>query len=254
MKTIISLAVAAMITSCAPISTTVNQPTNAIQKTWELVSLEGQEVTTSTPVYLDFAGNNKITGKIGCNTVNGNFAVMNTTQIKFSQLASTRMMCDSYDMKIENEVLEVLKTADNFTVNDGKLMLNVGRRAPLAVFTEMSKNPVMNKYWELKEMNGNKVTMAPSQEKEQGFMLRSNGKITGSDGCNNFFGSYTISAGNKISIDDNLGSTMKTCPDVKFNEKEFSNVFKDAKNYDLKGNTLILKNSNEQVLAIFETM
>lgn len=253
MKTLLTLAIAAMITSCAPTSTTVHQPANTIQKTWELVSLEGQEVTTSTPIYLNFA-DNKLSGNTGCNTVNGNFTIMNTTQIKFSQLASTRMMCDRYDMKIENEILEVLKTADNFTINDGKLMLNVGRRAPLAVFVEMSKNPVINKSWKLKEMNGNKVVMVPNQDKEQGFMLRSNGKITGSDGCNTFFGSYKLSDGNKISINENLGTTMKACPDMKLNEKEFFNVLKNAEKYDLKGNTLMLKNSNGQLLAIFDAM
>lgn len=253
MKTLLTLAIAAMITSCAPTSTTVHQPANTIQKTWELVSLEGQEVTTSTPIYLNFA-DNKLSGNTGCNTVNGNFTIMNTTQIKFSQLASTRMMCDRYDMKIENEMLEVLKTADNFTINDGKLMLNVGRRAPLAVFVEMSKNPVINKSWKLKEMNGNKVVMVPNQDKEQGFMLRSNGKITGSDGCNTFFGSYKLSDGNKISINENLGTTMKACPDMKLNEKEFFNVLKNAEKYDLKGNTLMLKNSNGQLLAIFDAM
>jgi|GEM_PF-1537875 len=254
MKTVISLALAAMITSCAPVATAVNQPTNPIHKTWELLFLEGQEVAANSPIYLNFGANNTLTGNTGCNKLNGNFAVMNTTQIKFSQLASTRMMCDPYDMKIENKVLEVLKSADNFTVNDGKLMLNVGRRAPLAVFAEMSKNPIMNKYWKLKEINGNKVTVAPNQEKEQGFMLRSNGKITGSDGCNNFFGSYTLSTGNKISIGDNLGSTMKACPDAQLDEKEFSNIFKNVKNYDLKGNTLMFKNSKGQLLAIFEEM
>ncbi|RCU44722.1 META domain-containing protein [Chryseobacterium lacus] len=253
MKTLLTLAIAAMITSCAPTSTTVHQPANTIQKTWELVSLEGQEVTTSTPIYLNFA-DNKLSGNTGCNTVNGNFTIMNTTQIKFSQLASTRMMCDRYDMKIENEMLEVLKTADNFTINDGKLMLNVGRRAPLAVFVEMSKNPVINKSWKLKEMNGNKVVMVLNQDKEQGFMLRSNGKITGSDGCNTFFGSYKLSDGNKISINENLGTTMKACPDMKLNEKEFFNVLKNAEKYDLKGNTLMLKNSNGQLLAIFDAM
>lgn len=254
MKTVFTLAAAAMIASCAPQMPTGNSTSNSIQKSWELVSLDGQDVNSSTPVYLDFGNNNKITGKTGCNTVNGTFTVTNGTQVRFSQLASTRMMCAPSDMNIENQVLDVLKTADNFTVNDGKLMLNVGRRAPLAVFTEMSNNPVVNKFWILKEMNGNVVTPSASQEKEQGFMLRSNGKITGFAGCNNFFGSYALSGTSGIAFDENMGMTMKACPDLKINEQAFTGLFREANRYEIKGSTLQLKDANGKTVATFETM
>ena len=254
MKTVITLAIAAMITSCAPMTPTVNTSTESINKTWELVSIDGQEISTEKPVYLDFGINDKITGNTGCNILNGNFAVKNGTQINFTQLASTKMMCAPYEMNIEREVMDVLKTADNFTVSGGKLMLNVGRRAPLAVFTEMSKDPALNKFWSLREMNGKKVMMSPNQEKEQGFMLRSNGKITGFAGCNNFFGTYTLSGKNGISVDKNLGMTMKACPDVKVNEQMFAKIFTQANNYQVKGKTMMLKDAKNNVIAVFETM
>lgn len=251
MKSILTLAAAATLAACAPQAPTTGS--DSIQKTWELVSLDGQEVNTSEPVYLNF-GNNKITGQTGCNTVNGTFTVTNNTQVRFSQLASTRMMCAPADMNVENQLLDVLKTADNFTLNNGKLMLNVGRRAPLAVFVEMDSNPVLNTFWSLKEMNGTAVTPAANQEKEQGFMLRSNGKITGFAGCNNFFGSYSLSGKNSISFDDNMGMTMMACPDITVNEQEFSNLFRKAKRYELKGNMLQLKDAAGKTVAAFETM
>lgn len=254
MKTVFALALAAIVTSCAPVSNAGNSTIETINKKWELISLEGNDIMTSKPVYLDFDANNKITGFAGCNSLSANYMVKNETQINFSQISSTKMMCAPYDMNVEKEVMEVLKTADNFTLNNGQLMLNVGRRAPLAVFAEMSKDPALNTYWTLKEMNGKKVMMVPNQEKEQGFMLRSGGKITGFAGCNTFSGTYTISGKNMIKFNPNMAMTMRACPDVKLNESTFVNIFKNANNYQVKDKTLILKDSNNKVFAIFETM
>ena len=254
MKTVLALALAAIVTSCAPVSNTVTPTAETINKKWELISLEGNEVMASKPVFIDFDNNNKITGFAGCNTINGNYTVKNGTQISFTQVASTRMMCAPYEMNVEKEVMEVLKTADNFTLSNGQLMLNVGRRAPLAVFAEMSKDPALNTYWSLKELNGKKVMMVPNQEKEQGFMLRSGGKITGFAGCNNFNGTYSLSGKNTIKFSPNMAMTMKACQDVKLNEQTFVNIFKTANNYQVKDNTLILKDAANKVFAVFEKM
>lgn len=254
MKTLLTLAVAGLITSCTPIAPVTQSNAETLNKKWELVSIEGNEVITSMPVYLDLGTTNRVTGYAGCNTINGNYMVKNGTQINFSQVASTRMMCAPYDMNIEREVLDILKTADNFTINNGQLMLNVGRRAPLAVFTEMSKDPALNRFWKITELNGKKVMMKVNQEKEQGFMLRSGGKITGFAGCNTFMGNYTLSGKNTIKFDNNMAMTMKACPDTNVNEQEFVNIFKKANNYQVKDNTLILKGSDNKVFAVFEAM
>lgn len=254
MKTVLALALAAIVTSCAPVSTAVTPAEETINKKWELVSIDGNEVMTSKPVFIDFDANNKITGFAGCNTINGNYTVKNGTQINFTQVSGTKMMCAPYDMNVEKEVMNVLNTADNFTLSNGQLMLNVGKRAPLAVFVEMSKNPALNTYWSLKELNGKKVMMKPNQEKEQGFMLRTGGKIIGFAGCNNFFGSYTLSGKNTINFNTNMGMTKKACPDVNLNEQTFLNIFKTANNYQVKDNTLILKDASNKVFAVFEGM
>ena len=254
MKTVLAVALAAIVTSCAPVSNTLTPTAETINKKWELISLEGNEIMADKPIFLDFDANNKITGFAGCNTINGNYEVKNGTQINFTQVASTRMRCAPYEMSVEKEVMEVLKTADNFTLSNGQLMLNVGRRAPLAVFAELSKDPALNTFWSLKELNGKKTMMVPNQEREQGFMLRSGGKITGFAGCNTFTGNYTLSGKNTITFNPNMAMTSKACPDVKLNERTFVNIFKTANNYQVKDNTLILKDANNKVFAIFESL
>ncbi len=48
--------------------------------------------------------------------------------------------------------------------------------------------------------------------------------------------------------------TKRACPDVKLNEQTFVNIFKTANNYQVKDNTLILKDAANKVFAVFESM
>ena len=253
MKTLLTLSIVA-ITICASGLNAQTPTKETLNKKWELISLEGNEITTNQPVYLNFGDNNKISGFAGCNTLKANYTVKNGSQIHFSEISSTKIMCAPYDMNVEKELMEVLKTADNYTIQNGHLILNVGRRAPLAVFAAKSKNKVLNTSWSLKKLNGKKVTMLKNQEKEQGFMLRSGGQMTGFAGCNTFTGNYTLSGKSTIAFNPNMAMTRKACPDVKLNEQKFINIFKNAKRYYVKENALILKNGSNKVVAVFEKM
>lgn len=107
-------------------------------------------------------------------------------------MATTRMACQENQMNLEQKVLEVLNTSDNFTMTDDILMLTIGRRAPLATFVEMSDNEIVNQYWQLKELNGEVVESSENQEKEQYMVLRSDGSMSGFAGCNQFSGEYQL--------------------------------------------------------------
>jgi heat shock protein HslJ len=54
-------------------------------------------------------------------------------RIGFSQMASTMKACPDVNVD-ESAFLKVFELTDNYTINDDTLRLNVGRRAPLAVF------------------------------------------------------------------------------------------------------------------------
>lgn len=106
--------------------------------TWELTKLEGaivdQSKTDGKKIYFTLnSADNKVNGFAGCNTFFGNYTLENGNRIRFSQLVNTRMACPDAAID-ESELLEVFRLADNYTLNDGTLTLNVGRRAPLAVF------------------------------------------------------------------------------------------------------------------------
>ena len=254
MRNFINIFAVVILASCKTGIQSPDMKSDNLNQKWELNMLDGQNVMASSPIYIEFLKDNKVAGFIGCNRVTGSYTVMNKTQIKFNQLAATRMMCAPAEMAMETKVLEMLNTTDNFTISEGKLMLNVGRRAPLATFIAMSDNEIVNKYWKLKTLEGMAVTMKPNQEKEQFFMLRSDGTLSGFAGCNLFNGEYEIMKGNRISIKRNMAMTLRACPDVNVDEMAFMNIFDQADNYTINGDVLQLNVGKRAPLAVFEAV
>lgn len=252
MKFIAGLVFASLAIGCGTLKTEKESKNNGIQRKWELSILDGKQIATNQPVYIELTADNKVTGFSGCNRFNGTYSIENGSQIKFNQLATTRMACRETEMKLENELLEVLRTTNNFSISDGKLMLNIGRRAPLAVFNEMSDKPIVNKYWKLKELDGKPVKMAEKQEREQYFMLRSDGSLSGFAGCNYFNGGYVLKDGNRISFNENLAISLKACPDVNVDEQAFLKVFGQANNYTIDNDMLRLNSGKKESVAVFE--
>lgn len=228
------------------------------QAKWQLVELEGKTIDQSTmekKIQFDLnVVDGTITGFSGCNTFRGNYSAEKGNRISFTQLASTRMACPDNSIN-ENEVLNVFNLADNFTISGDTLILNKGKRFPLAIFKKISKeNQIVEKYWKLKVLNGKEVEMAENQEREIYFMLKKQeNRITGFSGCNTFGGSYTLEEGSHIQF-SNLLSTLRACPNVDINESIFLKVFERADTYTLNGETLLLSDGNRAPMAVFEAV
>ena len=105
---------------------------------WKLVSLEGQaESMAENPeqeryIVLDTTGN-RVSGSAGCNSILGTYALEEGMRIHFSNMGLTARLCPDVDID-EQAFMEVFALADNYTMVNGALRLNVGSRGPLAVF------------------------------------------------------------------------------------------------------------------------
>ena len=254
MKNLICLMSVVFLVSCGSGNKVNKAAEDSIYKKWELSILDGNKVIEDQPIYLELTEDNKVSGFTGCNRLNGSYVIENKTQIRFNQLASTRMACSPAAMELEQKVLELLNTTDNFTIDKGKLMLNIGRRAPLAVFVEMSDNEIVNKYWKLIKLDGKDVKMSANQEREQYFTLRSDSSVMGFAGCNNFNGQYELISGNKIKFNQNMAMTMRACPDLDIDESAMMQVFALTDNYTITGDTLSLFVGKRAALAVFEAV
>ena len=125
------------IMSCSSVkSKKVDTSETITEKYWKLKTLAGKEVkmVENQKREIHFilkTENDRVTGFAGCNTINGEYTLEEGNRIKFGKMASTRMFCPNTD---EASVLKVFNTVDNYTIKDDILSLNVGKRAPLAVF------------------------------------------------------------------------------------------------------------------------
>ncbi|MDN3619981.1 META domain-containing protein [Polaribacter undariae] len=113
--------------------------TNSItEKHWQLKTLEGQEVAKADNLEREIfitlnTDTNSVTGFTGCNTISGEFILKEGNRIEFKKMLTTLKMCPDTAVN-ESELLKIFEIADNYTIKDNILSLNVGRRAPLAVF------------------------------------------------------------------------------------------------------------------------
>ncbi len=227
---------------------------------WVITKLEGKDMSDmkNNDNDIHFILNpdgNRVSGFAGCNTFMGTYKLEAGNRIKFSQMGITRMACP--DIKInETAILSVFETADNFTISDGKLSLNKAKMAPLAEFKkgEIHDNPITEKYWKLKTLEGKEIKMVKNQEKEIFFTLKTDeNRVNGFAGCNSISGEYTLEKGNRIRF-SNMLSTLKACPDVDVNEAEFLKIFELADNYTIVDDVLSLNVGRRAPLAVFEAV
>lgn len=124
----------------APLAVFAKEEANApiVEKYWKLKTLEGKEVKMSENQTRDIYfmlknDDNRVVGFAGCNNITGSYTLQEGNRIRFDKMATTLMICPDVDVN-ESDFLKIFELADNYAINGDVLSLNVGRRAPLAVF------------------------------------------------------------------------------------------------------------------------
>lgn len=110
---------------------------------------------------------------------------------------------------------------------------------------------ISGKYWRLTEVMGNPVTFSEAPGKAAHFMLQpSLSRVSGNGGCNNFFGTYQLSANNRIRF-SRMGITQMACSDGMETERSFMEILQRADSYYISGDTLQLNRARMAPLARF---
>ena len=129
------IALVAIVGACKTTSSSVkSQSEDITEKYWKLIELNGKPVALDErmrrepSITLKKEGN-RVNAHGGCNTLTGSYEISNVNRIKFSQMATTMMMC--LNMEIEDGLKKALEMTDNYTMSaDGKyLSLNRARMA-----------------------------------------------------------------------------------------------------------------------------
>ena len=104
-----------------------------IEKYWKLISVQGKaikEFGNKEPHIILKQDNNKLIGNGGCNSLMGSYEIGTQNKIRFTNIVSTEMACNT--LKTEQEFLNVLHIADSYIVKEDTLFLYNGSMAPLA--------------------------------------------------------------------------------------------------------------------------
>ncbi len=75
---------------------------------------------------------NKVEGFGGCNGFGGNYDTKNNFNISITNIISTMIACPQ--LETENELFNVLETADNFYIHGDTLLLSKAKMATMAKF------------------------------------------------------------------------------------------------------------------------
>ena len=103
----------------------------------------------------------------------------------------------------------------------------------------------LNTTWNLSELFNEKIQYAGSQLPHLRFEAE---RVSGNDGCNNFFGSYTLDEDSlKFGL---LGSTRMACPHIEGFELVFNKMLSMTTRYRISGNRLDLY-ADEKLIASF---
>jgi heat shock protein HslJ len=101
--------------------------------------------------------------------------------------------------------------------------------------------------WMLDKLNGQALVTGTAISAE----FTTDGRVSGTAGCNNYSGQYTVS-GSTIQIGTPLASTMMACEQaVMDQETAYFQALANAKTFEVKGDQLTLKDSGGAVVASF---
>ena len=204
--------------------------------------------TTITAYFED----GEIIGSAGCNGYFGAYTV-DGNEITIGVLGSTMMTCwPEEKMQQEYQYLGMLGNVTTYTIEGNQLTLSIDGNLSLVYnATEPPEFDLEGKNWTLNSSIDGETEQLPIQNTTITACFE-DGEITGSAGCNNYFGAYTVD-GNEITIGV-LGSTMMTCwpEEVMQQEYQYHEMLGNVTTYTIEGNQLTLSTEDNRTLVYQE--
>lgn len=166
----------------------------------------------STKVTMNFGNDGRISGTAGCNHYFATYTLKGTA-ITFGPAGSTLMYCvDSGVMDQESAYLTLLGQAASITVDGDRLTLLDGKGSPILAFSKTippAPAPLVGTNWTLESFHTGDAVSSLISGTAITAVFGNDGSVTGSAGCNRYFGRYNVSE-NSLSIDQ-IGSTKMYC-------------------------------------------
>lgn len=243
--------------STEPSASTQEPATSAsLIGSWKLTAFGSATAPTpavaGVPAGLTFAQDGKVSGTSGCNGLGGDYTVTGD-KITFGEFVSTLMACDPPIMEQEDAAHKVMSgtatykiEGDTLTItnNDMVLVLTRGEYGAAQPGEPVS----LVGAWKLTSFGSGGTVSSAMTEGNPGLTFNPDGTVTGTSGCNEFGGSYTVEA-DQITFHE-IVSTLMLCDELLMQQEEaMQQVLTETATYTIEGTTLTITN-NDKVLML----
>ncbi len=211
---------------------------------WVLAGLGNLPLPGNVQVTAQFGTDGTVSGNAGCNTYSGSYTV-DGVSIAFGPLISTRIACPEAQMVVETAYLAALGKAAAWSIGtDGKLSIS-GPDGKVALVFDPAAS-LAGTSWMLTQQDGKPVPAGVTITAGFG----GDGSVSGSGGCNNYNGPYTVEGGS-ITFGA-LASTMMACPEPQMGaETAYLGALKEVNAWTVEGTTLTLAGPGGQPGLVF---
>ena len=221
---------------------------------WNLTSLQGNEVLPGTMVTAVFGQYNTLTGSAGCNEYSTSYQV-DGSSISIGSVVTTKMSCPEPEgiMVQENAYLAILENLATYRIQGDQLDLSSVDGELVATFAASSPVPLEGTPWRLYAYNDEQgAVLDPLPGTEITATFGEGSELAGSAGCNDYTATYTVD-GDSLTIGP-VRSTLMACAEpegVLQQETAFLGLLESAASYEILASRLKLSNADGEGILVF---
>ena len=207
-----------------------------------------------TTVTMVFSKDGQITGSAGCNHYFAGYEIKGTA-VTIGQAGSTEMYCTGPGvMAQESKYLTLLGRVASVETGNTSITFADAKGSPILSFARSvppAPAPLVGTTWTLDSFFAPDSVSSVIAGTTITAVFDNDGKVTGSAGCNRYFGSYTAT-GTALSV-DSVGSTKMSCtsPGVGQQESTYLALLGRTASFSVTGNRLVLADANGTKLLSF---
>lgn len=222
--------------------------------TWKLIAYTDQNGMLSMPgvestITLQ---DSEAGGQGGCNMFFAPYT-LEGDQLSFGPAGSTMMACEERAMAQEQAFLASLEQVASYQIVANQLHMANADGAVILVFEPQVQTALSGTLWQAVSVNnGQQAVTSVISGTVLTATFQDDGTVSGSAGCNNFSGGYTVD-GDQIAIGP-LAMTMMFCAEpegVMEQETAFGAALESAATYSIQGDALELRTADGALAVSF---
>jgi heat shock protein HslJ len=225
---------------------------------WDLSSYNNgkgamQTVLSGSQITADFRADGKLSGSGGCNQYNAQYTITASNGITITQSITTLMACAEPVMQQETQYLSLLQQATKYEITGDQLTLFDKNGVKILVYKKQVSIPITGTWNLFNYNNGKGAIQSVAAGSKTTAVFGSNGKLSGSGGCNEYSAVYTTQGTDGITITQPVSTLMACAEPVMQQETQYFSLLPTAAQYEISGDQLTLFNATGTKILIYKS-